>query len=162
MPISHVSLATGASKWAAMRSFYLTALAPLGYTIYFEKENYMLGLKPSNGVADFWIHTGNDEQVAYDGTDVENRPGRAHVAFNVESQEDVDKFYNAAMYVTYTTSSPLDEQTVDIVLCSNVGGVSNGGPGLRPQYASSYYAAFVLDPLGNNIEAIHYSPQKSS
>ncbi|KAK9421240.1 hypothetical protein SUNI508_06088 [Seiridium unicorne] len=120
-----------------MRSFYLAALAPLGYTIYFEKENYMLGLKTSNGIAGFWIHTGNGEQVAYDGRDVEKRPGRALVAFNVESQEDVDKFYNAAI---------------------NVGGVSNGAPGLRPQYASSYYAAFVLGPLGNNIEAIHYRP----
>ena len=34
------------------------------------------------------------------------------------------------------------------------GGVSNGEPGLRSQYAENYYAAFILDPDGNNIEAV--------
>src|SRR5829696_3072115 len=34
------------------------------------------------------------------------------------------------------------------------GGRDNGGPGLRPEYHSSYYGAFVLDPDGNNIEAV--------
>lgn len=97
MPISHLSLATGASKWAAMRSFYLTALAPLGYSIYFEKENYMLGLKPQNGPPDFWLHAGNGDQAPYGGTDVENRPGKAHVAFDVENWDMVDKFFEAAM-----------------------------------------------------------------
>ena len=35
------------------------------------------------------------------------------------------------------------------------GGIDNGGPGLRKQYAPGYYAAFVLDPDGNNIEAVY-------
>lgn len=35
------------------------------------------------------------------------------------------------------------------------GGRDNGAPGLRPQYAPGYYAAFVLDPVGNNIEAAY-------
>lgn len=34
------------------------------------------------------------------------------------------------------------------------GGKSNGGPGVRPQYTRFYYAAFVFDPAGNNIEAV--------
>ena len=34
------------------------------------------------------------------------------------------------------------------------GAVDNGGPGLRPEYGPTYYAAFVKDPMGNNIEAI--------
>lgn len=38
------------------------------------------------------------------------------------------------------------------------GGRDNGAPGLRPQYHSSYYGAFVLDPDGNNIEAVHHGP----
>jgi hypothetical protein len=33
------------------------------------------------------------------------------------------------------------------------GGSDNGAPGLRPEYAPDYYAAYVLDPDGNNIEA---------
>ena len=34
------------------------------------------------------------------------------------------------------------------------GGRDNGAPGLRPQYDSNHYGAFVLDPDGNNIEAV--------
>lgn len=34
------------------------------------------------------------------------------------------------------------------------GGKSNGGPGVRPQYTRFYYAAFVFDPAGNNIETV--------
>lgn len=38
------------------------------------------------------------------------------------------------------------------------GGRDNGGPGLRPNYGPDYYAAFVLDPDGNNIEAVTTAP----
>jgi predicted lactoylglutathione lyase len=34
------------------------------------------------------------------------------------------------------------------------GGTDNGAPGLRPHYHPNYYGAFVLDPDGNNIEAV--------
>jgi catechol 2,3-dioxygenase-like lactoylglutathione lyase family enzyme len=34
------------------------------------------------------------------------------------------------------------------------GGKDNGAPGLRPQYGAHYYAAFILDPDGHNIEAV--------
>jgi hypothetical protein len=36
------------------------------------------------------------------------------------------------------------------------GGRDNGGPGLRPQYHARYYAAYALDPDGNNVEAVHH------
>jgi catechol 2,3-dioxygenase-like lactoylglutathione lyase family enzyme len=58
---------------------------------------------------------------------------RLHVAFLASSRPSVDSFYREAL---------------------GAGGVSNGAPGLRSQYAESYYAAFVLDPDGNNIEAV--------
>ncbi|HEY7968334.1 MAG TPA: hypothetical protein VID68_15045 [Solirubrobacteraceae bacterium] len=38
------------------------------------------------------------------------------------------------------------------------GGRANGAPGLRPRYHPAYYGAFVLDPDGNNIEAVHHGP----
>ena len=65
--------------------------------------------------------------------------GGAHVAFECSAQEDVDAFYAAAV---------------------SAGGRDNGPPGLRPHYAPDYYAAFVLDPDGNNIEAVchHAAP----
>jgi predicted lactoylglutathione lyase len=38
------------------------------------------------------------------------------------------------------------------------GGKDNGGPGLRPHYHPDYYAAFVYDPDGHNIEAVCHLP----
>ena len=38
------------------------------------------------------------------------------------------------------------------------GGRDNGAPGLRPWYHPDYYGAFVLDPDGNNIEAVCHRP----
>ncbi len=58
---------------------------------------------------------------------------RLHVAFLAGSRPSVDSFYREAL---------------------GAGGVSNGEPGLRSKYAEHYYAAFVLDPDGNNIEAV--------
>ena len=65
-------------------------------------------------------------------------PGlRTHVAFTATSTEQVDAFHAAAVAA---------------------GGRDNGGPGERP-YGSYYYAAFVLDPDGHNIEAVlHHRP----
>ena len=41
------------------------------------------------------------------------------------------------------------------------GGTDNGAPGERP-YHPGYYAAFLLDPDGNNIEAVHHGPASRS
>lgn len=51
-----------------------------------------------------------------------------------------------------------DHATVDAfhVAALAVGGRDNGPPGLRPQYHPTYYAAYVLDPDGNNVEAVHH------
>jgi catechol 2,3-dioxygenase-like lactoylglutathione lyase family enzyme len=63
--------------------------------------------------------------------------GPVHVAFVADSREQVDAFHAAALAA---------------------GGRDNGAPGVREQYSSEYggryYAAFVLDPDGNNIEAV--------
>jgi hypothetical protein len=40
------------------------------------------------------------------------------------------------------------------------GGRDNGPPGLRPMYHEQYYGAFVLDPDGNNIEAVCHRPEE--
>ena len=42
------------------------------------------------------------------------------------------------------------------VVALAAGGTDNGGPGLRPQYSEHYYGAFVLDPDGNNVEAVNH------
>jgi catechol 2,3-dioxygenase-like lactoylglutathione lyase family enzyme len=66
--------------------------------------------------------------------------GRVHLAFQAPDQGTVDRFYKAALAA---------------------GGRDNGAPGMRP-YHPGYYAAFVLDPDGNNIEAVHHGPAKRS
>lgn len=66
--------------------------------------------------------------------------GRYHLAFQAQSPAVVDKFYKAAL--------------------AN-GGDDNGKPGERP-YHPGYYAAFVLDPDGNNIEAVYHGEGKRS
>ena len=42
------------------------------------------------------------------------------------------------------------------------GGQDNGAPGLRPEYHRDYYGAFVIDPDGNNVEAVYHGPAKFS
>ena len=58
-----------------------------------------------------------------------------HVAFAAPDRATVDEFHRAAV---------------------EAGGRDNGAPGLRPQYHAGYYAAFVLDPDGNNVEAVFH------
>lgn len=61
-----------------------------------------------------------------------------HVAFRVDAREAVDSLYLAAI---------------------SAGGLDNGPPGPRPHYHEHYYAGFVLDPDGHNIEFVcHREP----
>jgi catechol 2,3-dioxygenase-like lactoylglutathione lyase family enzyme len=66
--------------------------------------------------------------------------GRHHLAFQAQDRAMVDAFYKAALAH---------------------GGKDNGGPGERP-YHPGYYAAFVLDPDGNNIEAVYHGEGRRS
>jgi len=63
--------------------------------------------------------------------------GPVHIAFVAESREQVEAFHRAGL---------------------EAGGTDNGPPGVREQYSSPeggrYYATFVLDPDGNNVEAV--------
>ncbi|BAM88980.1 conserved hypothetical protein [Bradyrhizobium oligotrophicum S58] len=62
----------------------------------------------------------------------------SHLCFRAKSTADVDAFHAAAL---------------------EAGGVSDGAPGLRPHDRVRYYAAFVLDPDGNRIEAVTFPPE---
>jgi catechol 2,3-dioxygenase-like lactoylglutathione lyase family enzyme len=65
---------------------------------------------------------------------------RVHLAFQAASRDMVDRFHAAALAA---------------------GGRDNGGPGER-SYHPGYYAAFVLDPDGNNVEAVHHGTDRRS
>jgi len=60
-------------------------------------------------------------------------PG-AHIAFRAATPAAVQRFHAAGQ---------------------DAGGRDNGGAGPRPDYSPTYYAAFLLDPDGNNVEAVH-------
>jgi catechol 2,3-dioxygenase-like lactoylglutathione lyase family enzyme len=64
-------------------------------------------------------------------------PPHTHFAFRARSRKDVDAFHAAGL---------------------KAGGKDNGPPGVREDYSPNYYAAYVLDPDGNNIEAVAYVP----
>jgi catechol 2,3-dioxygenase-like lactoylglutathione lyase family enzyme len=64
--------------------------------------------------------------------------GAVHVAFVAADRAAVRAFYQAALAA---------------------GGQDNGPPGLRPHYHPNYYGAFVLDPDGNNAEAVCHLPE---
>lgn len=66
--------------------------------------------------------------------------GRTHLAFQAKDRAAVDAFHKAALAA---------------------GGKDHGAPGERP-YHPGYYAAFVLDPDGNNIEAVYHGEAKRS
>jgi catechol 2,3-dioxygenase-like lactoylglutathione lyase family enzyme len=63
-----------------------------------------------------------------------------HLAFETDSRRKVEAFHRAAI---------------------NAGAKDNGAPGYR-DYSPGYFAAFVLDPDGNNIEAVWYDPSKAN
>ena len=64
---------------------------------------------------------------------VEEKATHLHLAFTADNRNQVREFYQAAL---------------------DAGAKDNGAPGLRPQYHSNYYAAFVIGPDGHNIEAV--------
>ena len=66
----------------------------------------------------------------------DGEPSRIHLAFQAPDKDAVDRFHSAALAA---------------------GGTDNGAPGPR-EYHPGYYAAYALDPDGNNIEAVFHGP----
>jgi catechol 2,3-dioxygenase-like lactoylglutathione lyase family enzyme len=102
------------------------------YSAIFDVLNVPMG---GEGEGFFWadelfVSTADSEVVQRKGI----LTGRLHLAFQAQDRAMVDAFYSAALAH---------------------GGRDNGAPGERP-YHPDYYAAFVLDPDGNNIEAVYH------
>jgi len=69
---------------------------------------------------------------------IEEKATHLHLAFTAENRRQVEDFYRAALAA---------------------GGKDNGAPGLRPKYHANYYAAFVINPDGHNIEVVCHEPE---
>jgi catechol 2,3-dioxygenase-like lactoylglutathione lyase family enzyme len=105
-------------------------------TAFYEQALAPLGytkLREFPGAAGFGEQGKPDFWVAQRGN-----PGTSHVAILSRDRAGVDAFHAAALAA---------------------GGHDNGAPGLRPQYHETYYGAYVLDPEGNNVEAVCHSPE---
>jgi catechol 2,3-dioxygenase-like lactoylglutathione lyase family enzyme len=126
--IDHIGLAVNDMDRA--KAFYMEALKPLGVGVIMEVTAEQTG-------ADAHAGFGKDDK-AFFWIGTGNKPrGGTHVAFTAQTRADVDSFYRAALAA---------------------GGQDNGAPGPRPHYHEHYYGAFVLDPEGNNIEAVCHRP----
>ena len=111
------------------RAFYAAALAPLGYRVIREISAEQTGANPI-------VMFGIDAPEFVIAVDQAPGPGN-HIAFRAETRAVVDAFHAAAL---------------------KAGGRDNGPPGLRPNYGPTYYAAFVFDQDGFNIEAVCHAP----
>ncbi len=118
------------SNFDAAKTFYGAALAPLGLTMMKEFPADSAG-----GAAVAGFGTDPEAEFWICGAAVTQPP--LHVAFRAGNRAMVDAFYRAAM---------------------EAGGRDNGAPGIRAMYHPNYYAAFVLDPDGHNIEAVCHDP----
>lgn len=130
--LDHVGLYV--SSYPQAKDFYTPVLSTLGASLVMEvppNEPVCAGYATGPGEPPFWVATGRP------GEEHTLVPETVHVAFSAMSREQVDEFYAAAI---------------------NAGGKCNGKPGVRAEYHPSYYAAFVLDEDGHNIEAVCHAP----
>lgn len=110
------------------RQFYESVLSALGYGVRLELQDAIgFGAVQPKPEDD----PGGDFWISQGAPFVP----RCHIAFRAGSEAQVNAFHEAALAA---------------------GGADNGAPGLRPQYHERYYAAFVLDPDGYNIEAVFH------
>lgn len=118
------------TDWQKAKTFYDAALAPLGATLlHMVPEEFTGGAKVGG--------YGRDKPDFWLHEGAEPGPG-CHYAFTAASRAEVDAFHAAALAA---------------------GGRDNGAPGPRPHYHAHYYGAFVIDPDGNNIEAVCHKPE---
>lgn len=80
------------------------------------------------------------DELFVSASDADAIPTHIHLAFQAQDRATVEAFYTAALAA---------------------GGTDNGAPGERP-YHPGYYGCFVLDPDGNNIEAVFHGPSTRS
>lgn len=125
--LGHISLGVG--DLDRTQAFYDATLAPLGF-VRLWRSSYGVGYGPPNP-------DGNEKLalILKTASEVPLAAGPGfHLALTAPSREAVDGFHAAAIVT---------------------GGRDDGDPGLRPHYGEAYYAAFVFDPDGHKLEAVH-------
>lgn len=129
--IDHLS--TYATDFSKTQRFYEAAFAPLGYGMQMNLVAEWNPEFPTQRLCAF----GPQGKPAFWVIEAKTPATPRHVAFAAPSRDAVDRFFQEALAH---------------------GGKDNGAPGLRPLYHEHYYGAFVLDPDGNNVEAVCHQP----
>jgi catechol 2,3-dioxygenase-like lactoylglutathione lyase family enzyme len=129
MILDHMGFGVG--DYEGAKAFYAAALQPLGIVAVME-----VGPTQGNNPRPAIGFGRGGKPEFWIGDDGKTTPP-VHVCFVAESRAEVDAFYTAALAA---------------------GGRDNGPPGIRAHYHPNYYAAFILDPDGHNIEAVCHTP----
>ena len=116
------------SNFAVSKTFYTSVLATLGYIVRLEFETAL-------GFGENQLNSKDDPGGCFWISQGSPFVPRSHIAFRAHSQAEVIAFYQAGLLA---------------------GAKDNGAPGFRPHYHKHYYAAFVFDPDGYNIEAVFH------
>ncbi|USQ96630.1 VOC family protein [Caulobacter sp. RL271] len=122
----------------AAKAFYDAAFAPLGICVVMS-----VTAEETGGSAHYGYGATADRRDIQAGkpslwiTEGGTATGPMHLALVAADRAQVDGFHAAALAA---------------------GGTDNGAPGVRPHYHPNYYAAFVLDPDGRNVEAVCHKP----
>jgi len=129
--IDHLS--TYATNYSATKEFYEAALRPLGYAVVRELVATWDEEFPERRACAF----GPVGKATFWVIETKQTVTPRHVAFSAPDRASVGAFHEAAL---------------------RVGGKDNGTPDPRPFYHEHYFGAFVLDPDGNNVEAVCHTP----
>ena len=118
----------GTNDFARSQAFYDKVMATLGHKQLFAVDGAAAWGQDMTGPKLFLLYPFDKGQAV---------PGNGmHIAFLAPSRASVDAFHAAAL---------------------EMGGTSEGEPGLRPHYHPNYYGAYVRDPDGNKLQAVCHS-----
>lgn len=129
MMLDHVSLSVANMKQA--KGFYQSLLSTIGLEVVGEVSS-----EQSDSVAFIGFGIGRKGQLWI--AEAGSQTPSAHICFRTSSRKKVRDFHTAGL--------------------AN-GGTDNGAPGIREIYHPQYYAAFIRDPEGHNVEAVTFAPE---
>jgi catechol 2,3-dioxygenase-like lactoylglutathione lyase family enzyme len=109
--------------------------------LFYEKTLSVFGFKVVRDYGEYAVGLGDKNYAVLALVRQEGDIQTTHFAFKVDMRADVRRFYKVALAT---------------------GGTDNGAPGLRPDYHENYYAAFIRDPDGHNLEFVCHHPDSDA
>lgn len=165
MTIAHTGIKAPAAQHAAVVAWYEAALVPLGYTRAMAfQDDLVVGFADASGAIDWWVTSSAAVSFGAPAAEGAGVDGEGilptHTAFVAKGG--FCSFFawfhvaSDALWMWANMLGGVDRAGVEAFHQAAVaaGGKCNGVPGVRAHYGPTYFAGFVLDPVGNNIEAL--------